>query len=86
MKKVILPTVCFAVLSTPAFAKVIHAAENDTPITEVGQIQVETKYVNVDSGSNLNVRASASSSAPVLAKLAYGFKVMVYSEEMDGLR
>ena len=30
MKKLILPTVCFAVLSTPAFEKVIHAAENDT--------------------------------------------------------
>ena len=37
MKKLILPTVCFAVLSTPAFEKVIHAAENDTPVTEVGQ-------------------------------------------------
>ena len=37
MKKVILPTVCFAVLSTPAFAQVTHAAEKDTPVTEVGQ-------------------------------------------------
>ena len=45
-------------LSTPAFEKVIHAAENDTPVTEVGQIHVENKYVKVDSGSNLNVRAS----------------------------
>ena len=81
MKKLILPTVCFAVLSTPAFEKVIHAAENDTPVTEVGQIHVENKYVKVDSGSNLNVRATASSTAPVLTKLAYGSKVMVYSEE-----
>ena len=81
MKKLILPTVCFAVLSTPAFEKVIHAAENDTPITEVGQIHVENKYVKVDSGSNLNVRATASSTAPVLTKLVYGSKVMVYSEE-----
>src|SRR3954451_1175772 len=81
MKKLILPTVCFAVLSTPAFEKVIHAAENDTPVTEVDQIRVENKYVKVDSGSNLNVRATASSTAPVLTKLAYGSKVMVYSEE-----
>ena len=81
MKKLILPTVCFAVLSTPAFEKVIHAADNDTPVTEVGQIHVENKYVKVDSGSNLNVRATASSTASVLTKLVYGSKVMVYSEE-----
>ena len=37
--------------------------------------------MKVDSGSNLNVRANASSSAPVLTKLAYGSKVIVYSEE-----
>ena len=76
-----MPTVCFAVLSTPAFEKVINPTENDTPVTEVGQIHVENKYVKVDSGSNLNVRATASSTAPVLTKLAYGSKVMVYSEE-----
>ena len=81
MKKLILPTVCFAVLSTPAFEKVIYAAENDTSVTKVGQIHVETRYVKVDSGSNLNVRASASASAPVLTKLVYGSKVTFYSEE-----
>ena len=81
MKKLILPTACFAVLSTPAFEKVVHAAENDTPVTEVGQIHAENKYVKVDSGSNLNLRASSSSSAQVLTKLANGSKVMVNSEE-----
>ena len=80
MKKLILPTVCFAVLSTPAFGKVIYAAENDTSVTKVGQIHIETRYVKVDSGSNLNVRASASESSPVLAKLPYGSKVVFFSE------
>jgi mannosyl-glycoprotein endo-beta-N-acetylglucosaminidase len=80
MKKLILPAACFAVLSTPAFEKVVHAAENDTPVTEVGQIHAVTKYVKVDSGSNLNLRASSSSSAEVLAKLANGSKVTVHSE------
>ena len=55
--------------------------QKTTPYYEVGQIHVENKYVKVDSGSNLNVRATASSTAPVLTKLAYGSKVMVYSEK-----
>ena len=80
MKKLILPAACFAVLSTPAFEKIVHAAENGTTVNEVGQIHTVTKYVKVDPGSNLNLRASSSSSGTILTKLANDSKVMVYSE------
>ncbi|MCQ6277102.1 SH3 domain-containing protein [Bacillus sp. V3B] len=82
MKKIILPSICFAVLSTPAFAKVIHAAENDTPVAEINEITT-TQYVKVGSGSHLNLRTSATTKSTVLAKLKDGTEVTIYSEK-DG--
>ncbi|MEH7098247.1 hypothetical protein, partial [Neobacillus vireti] len=44
VKKAILPTFCFAVLSTVAFEKAVFAESN---ITQVSANQAVTKYVNV---------------------------------------
>ncbi|MEH7093643.1 SH3 domain-containing protein, partial [Neobacillus vireti] len=48
---------------------------NSTP----AQNQPVTKYVNISSGSSLNVRKSASTSSAILTKLTHGTEVMVYS-------
>ena len=64
MKKVILPSIFLAVLSTPAFEKVIHAEENESTLAVSNQIQ----YVKVNSG-NLILRANASTTSNILAKL-----------------
>ncbi|MGE7662343.1 SH3 domain-containing protein [Peribacillus sp. NPDC097197] len=75
MKKLLIPTFCFAVLSTVAFEEHISAA----PLS-AEQKTIETiKYVNVSSGS-LNMRKSGKESATVVAKLSKGTKVTVYSE------
>ncbi|MGE7603480.1 SH3 domain-containing protein [Peribacillus sp. NPDC097675] len=75
MKKLIIPTLCFAVMSTVAFEEHISAA----PLS-VEQKNIETtKYVNVSSGT-LNMRKSGKASAAVVANLSNGTKVMVYSE------
>ncbi|MFJ7859344.1 SH3 domain-containing protein [Peribacillus sp. NPDC097206] len=75
MKKLLIPTFCFAVLSTVAFEEHISAA----PLS-AEQKTIETiKYVNVSSGS-LNMRKSGKESAAVVAKLSKGTKVTVYSE------
>ena len=42
--------------------------------------QGTTKYVNVDQGSSLNMRSKPSTSGAVVAKLAAGTAVIVYSE------
>ncbi|MBT2658480.1 SH3 domain-containing protein, partial [Bacillus sp. ISL-18] len=76
VKKAILPTFCFAVLSTVAFEKAVFA---DTSSTQVSTYQAVTKYVNISSGS-LNLRSGASSSASVVAALSKGTAVTVYSE------
>ena len=55
MKKVILPSIFLAVLSTPAFEKVIHAEENESTLAVSNQVQ----YVKVNSG-NLILKANAS--------------------------
>ncbi|MFJ7850368.1 SH3 domain-containing protein, partial [Peribacillus sp. NPDC097224] len=75
MKKLLIPTFCFAVLSTVAFEEHISAA----PLS-AEQKTIETiKYVNVSLGS-LNMRKSGKESAAVVAKLSKGTKVTVYSE------
>ncbi|RFU66512.1 SH3 domain-containing protein [Bacillus sp. V59.32b] len=74
MKKVIIPSLCFAVLSTAAFDQTVYAA----PLPGQ-QVNDSIKYVNVGSGS-LNLRKSASSSATVMAKLSKGTQVTVYSQ------
>ena len=78
-KKVILPSICFAVLSTVAFNQAVQATENTTSVT-ASQI-TSTQTVNVASSSTLNLRASASASAAILASLANGTKVSVHSIE-----
>ncbi|WP_338470731.1 SH3 domain-containing protein [Niallia sp. XMNu-256] len=74
MKKLILPGLCLAVLSTPAFERVVQAEEKVSSVTVSNMIQ----YVNVDSG-RLNMRASASTNATILAKLTNGTEVNVQS-------
>ncbi|MFJ7746903.1 SH3 domain-containing protein, partial [Peribacillus sp. NPDC097295] len=76
MKKLIIPTLCFAVMSTVAFEEHISAAPLSS---EQKNIEATTKYVNVSSGS-LNMRKSGSASAAVVAKLSKGTKITVYSE------
>ncbi|WP_144460903.1 SH3 domain-containing protein [Siminovitchia fortis] len=74
-KKIVIPGLCFAALSTVAFEEAVQAAE--PPAIKA---QAETKYVSVNQGSALNVRSSASSSSSVIAKLPSGTKVSVQSE------
>ena len=76
MKKLILPTFCFAVLSTVAFEEKISAA----PLhAEQANIETGVMFVHVNSGS-LNMRKTGTESASVVAKLAKGTQVTVYSE------
>ncbi|MFD4929679.1 SH3 domain-containing protein [Peribacillus butanolivorans] len=77
MKKLIIPTFCFAVLSTVAFEEKISAAP--LPAEQINTIETSNMYVNVSSGS-LNMRKSASENAIVVAKLMKGTQVTVYSE------
>ncbi|MEM5010531.1 SH3 domain-containing protein [Niallia taxi] len=56
--------------------------ENANPGEDnAGSTEGTLKYVNVDQGSSLNMRKSPSSSAGIVAKLAAGTAVTVYSEE-----
>ncbi|MGG0848450.1 SH3 domain-containing protein [Peribacillus simplex] len=76
MKKLIIPTFCFAVLSTVAFEEKISAA----PLhAEHANIEKSVMFVNVNSGS-LNMRKTGADSASIVAKLAKGTQVKVYSE------
>ncbi|MBO0995829.1 SH3 domain-containing protein, partial [Bacillus sp. SD088] len=75
-KRVILPSLCFAVLSTVAFEQTIQAAEPPSGI----ESQQDVSYVSVDQGSSLNMRAEASTSASIVSKLANGTSVIVISE------
>ena len=80
-KEILLPSLCFAVLSTPAFEEVIHAAEHGTPLSEAeNKITAVYKYVSVDDGAKLNMREGASTTAKVVQTLANGTKVAVLSE------
>ncbi|WP_413304948.1 SH3 domain-containing protein [Bacillus sp. 1P10SD] len=76
MKKTILPSICFAVLSTIALENKIYAStQTNNQITAPSII----KYVNVSSGS-LNLRKSASSTATIITTLSKGTAVTVYSD------
>lgn len=84
MKKarVIIPTICFAVLSTPAFEKAVSAAEQAAPVKKATLTSyLSSQYVDVNPGSYLNLRKSASTDAAVIERLANGAEVTVYSEE-----
>jgi beta-N-acetylglucosaminidase/uncharacterized protein YgiM (DUF1202 family) len=75
MKKLIIPTFCFAVLSTVAFEEKISAA----PL-HAEQASIEDfMFVHVSTGS-LNMRKNGAEDASIVAKLANGTQVTVYSE------
>ncbi|WP_339200978.1 SH3 domain-containing protein [Peribacillus sp. FSL P2-0133] len=75
MKKLIIPTFCFAVLSTVAFEEKISAA----PL-HAEQASIEDfMFVHVSTGS-LNMRKDGAEDASIVAKLANGTQVTVYSE------
>lgn len=82
-KKVIIPSICFAVLSTPAFEKVMLAAQPEAPANEVTSASTKTEYAEVDSEASLNVYSSPSADSSVLAKIDNGSEVVVY-DEVDG--
>ncbi|MBO0998774.1 SH3 domain-containing protein [Bacillus sp. SD075] len=75
MKKLIIPTFCFAVLSTVAFEEKISAA----PLNAEQQNIEDVMFVHVNSGS-LNMRKTGAEGATIVAKLANGTQVTVYSE------
>lgn len=84
MKKarVIIPTICFAVLSTPAFEKAVSAAEQAAPVKKATLTSyLSSQYVDVNPGSYLNLRKSASTNSEVIGRLTNGAEVNVYSEE-----
>ncbi|WP_299087026.1 SH3 domain-containing protein [uncultured Metabacillus sp.] len=76
MNKVLLPTVCVAVLSTVAFEETVFADQKNSG---ENALHSETKYVNIKSGF-LNLRETPSTNATVLATLIKGTEVTVYSE------
>ncbi|MFP5108404.1 SH3 domain-containing protein [Neobacillus sp. C211] len=78
VKKALLPSFCFAVLSTVAFEETIFAEK--TSSTQISSNSVQTtKYVNVTSGT-LNLRKSTSMSSAIVTTLSKGMAVTVYSE------
>lgn len=82
MKKgIVVPVLCFAVLSTPAFTKAVHAATTTTTSknSNVTVSLTVTKYVNVNEGSSLLLRSKASTTGAILARLTKGTAVTVYS-------
>ncbi|WEG11895.1 SH3 domain-containing protein [Pullulanibacillus sp. KACC 23026] len=81
MKKgIVVPALCFAVLSTPALTKAVHAATPTTSRLTTNTVSpTVTKYVNVNAGSSLLLRSKASTSGDILAKLSKGTAVTVYS-------
>ncbi|WP_052737856.1 SH3 domain-containing protein, partial [Bacillus sp. SA1-12] len=76
MNKVLLPTVCVAVLSTFAIEETVFAEQNKSG---ENSIRSEVKYVNIKSGF-LNLREIPSTNATVLATLIKGTEITVYSE------
>ncbi|MDM5312191.1 SH3 domain-containing protein [Peribacillus frigoritolerans] len=75
MKKLIIPTFCFAVLSTVAFEEKISAAPLHAEQANIEDVM----FVQVNSGS-LNMRKTGAEGASIVAKLANGTQVTVYSE------
>ncbi|MFE5431100.1 SH3 domain-containing protein [Peribacillus simplex] len=75
MKKLIIPTFCFAVLSTVAFEEKISAAPLHAEQASIEDVM----FVHVSTGS-LNMRKNGAEDASIVAKLANGTQVTVYSE------
>ncbi|MGW8428198.1 SH3 domain-containing protein [Peribacillus simplex] len=75
MKKLIIPTFCFAVLSTVAFEEKISAAPLHAEQASIEDVM----FVHVRTGS-LNMRKNGAEDASIVAKLANGTQVTVYSE------
>ncbi|MGG0409207.1 SH3 domain-containing protein [Peribacillus simplex] len=75
MKKLIIPTFCFAVLSTVAFEEKITAA----PLHDEQANIEDVMFVHVNSGS-LNMRKTGAEGASIVTKLTRGTQVTVYSE------
>ncbi|PKF86887.1 mannosyl-glycoprotein endo-beta-N-acetylglucosamidase [Bacillus sp. BA3] len=75
MKKLIIPTFCFAVLSTVAFEEKISAAPLHAEQANIEDVM----FVQVNSGS-LNMRKTGAEGASIVAKLANGTQVTVYAE------
>ncbi|PKR86156.1 hypothetical protein, partial [Heyndrickxia camelliae] len=72
-KQVIIPSLCFAVLSTVAYEKAIHVSAAETSVNvSQNSVKLATKYVDVDSNSSLNLRSSASTKGKVIASLKKG--------------
>ena len=61
------------------YIKAVQSEEKKTTNSSNKQQKV-TKYVNVDTGSSLNLRISPSNSASIIVKLAKDVPVTVYSE------
>ena len=64
-------------------ARQVHRKSKSTPApvsAPAAKPTTTTKYVQVEGGSNLNLRSSASTTGSVLTKLTTGIKVTVYSE------
>lgn len=61
------------------YIKAVQSEEKKTTNSSNKQQKV-TKYVNVDTGSSLNLRNSPSNSASIIVKLAKDVPVTVYSE------
>ena len=80
-KSIVVPALCFAVLSTPAFTKAVHAATNTTSskLTTSIATKTATRYVDVDKDSSLLLRSKASATGSILARLSRGTSVIVNS-------
>lgn len=80
-KSIVVPALCFAVLSTPAFTKAVHAATKPTSSkhTTSHSATTVTRYVNVDQDSSLLLRSKASTAGAILARLPRGTGVTVES-------
>ncbi|MDQ7862189.1 hypothetical protein RCO48_17890 [Peribacillus frigoritolerans] len=82
MKKLIIPTFCFAVLSTVAFERKKYLQLHYMP----KQANIEdVMFVQVNSGS-LNMRKTGAEGASIVAKLANGTQVTVYRNPKAGRR
>ncbi|WP_151705864.1 SH3 domain-containing protein, partial [Weizmannia acidilactici] len=82
-KSLVIPTLCFAVMSTPAFTKAVQKPSGNaiTKFLHPAAVAAETatKYVKVDQGSSLLLRSKASTKGSILARLPRGTSVTVYS-------
>jgi N-acetylmuramoyl-L-alanine amidase len=88
MKKIVIPVLCTAVLSSTFLATTTYAAQNQTtqPVNyqatsyTTPATSVITKKVSVDANSNLNLRKGPSTNTAVVGKLKNNTIVTVLSE------